>query len=200
MAEQEWNDFQEALINDAENDLKRHAVLRKLQHFNMTLVNLDMKLHRYVKNLDHNMSMMFNGLIGNNEIAKVFHFEWKRPFNEESGKAATSEVTCPCCKSNLSLDLKAKPDDNQEMQLQVEIKSELEENVWTATETGGEERNAEPALSLDAPAVTAPAAERGEGTSASEARSSETSVQRTRTSAEARTALIALNLDAPRST
>jgi hypothetical protein len=197
LAEQEWNDFQEALINDAENDLMKHAVLRKLPDFNMNLVNLDMKLHRYVKNLDHNLSMMFNGLVGNNEIAKVFHYEWKRPFNEESGKAATSEVTCPCCKSNLPLDLKAKPDDNQEMQLQVEIKPELEENVWTATGTGGEERTAEPALGQDAPAVTAPAAESGEGTSASEARSSETSVQRTRTSL---TSLIALNLDAPRPT
>ena len=102
----------------------------------------------------------------------MFTYEWKRPFNEESGKKATSEVTCPCCKSNLSLDLKAKPDDNQEMELLVEIKSGLDlENVWTAIETGvelgegtsapearssGEERTSAPALSSDAPAVTAP--------------------------------------------
>ena len=137
LQEQEYCDFQEALIETAENDLRREAVLRKLPHFDVNLVNLDMKLHRYVKTVEHNLSMMFNGLVANNEISKVFTYEWKRPFNDDSGKKATSGVTCPCCKNTLTLDLKAKPNENQEMKLLVEVKAELEEEPETRPEQGG---------------------------------------------------------------
>ena len=166
----------------------------------MSLVNLDMKVHRYVKNVGHNLSMIFNGLVSNNEISKVFTYEWKKPFNDDSGKKTTFGVTCPCCKNNLTLDLQAKPNENQEMKLLVEVKAALEgEPEWNRPVQGltremigySKEQSLDMEKAWDA-------AETGE--ELGEEKEAETSVQKDKTSGEVRTPSSALSLEAPRAT